>query len=51
MSEAVDRRDGQLRPRATLATASAAHVVHDGYSNLFLLFLPVWAEELHLTLT
>jgi MFS family permease len=50
MSEAVDR-GGPLRPRATLATASAAHVVHDGYSNLFLLFLPVWAEEFHLTLT
>ncbi len=51
MSEAVDRRDGQLRPRATLATASAAHVVHDGYSNPVLLFLPVLAEELHLTLS
>ncbi len=51
MSEAVDRRGGPLRPRATLATASAAHVVHDGFSNLILLFLPVWAEELHLTLT
>ena len=51
MSEAVDRRGGALRPRATLATASAAHVVHDGFSNLILLFLPVWAEELHLSLT
>ena len=51
MSEAVDRRGGPLRPRATLATASAAHVVHDGFSNLILLFLPVWAEEFHLTLT
>ncbi|MCH8097709.1 MAG: MFS transporter [Proteobacteria bacterium] len=52
MSEAVDRRGGgPLRPRATLATASAAHVVHDGFSNLILLFLPVWAAELHLSLT
>ncbi|MCH7543452.1 MAG: MFS transporter [Proteobacteria bacterium] len=40
-----------MRPRATLATASAAHVVHDGFSNLILLFLPVWAAELHLSLT
>ncbi len=51
MSEAVDRRGGPLRPRATLATASATHVVHDGFANLILLFLPVWAEEFHLTLT
>jgi MFS family permease len=51
MSETVERGGGALRPRATLATASAAHIVHDGYSNLFLLFLPVWAEEFHLTLT
>ena len=55
MSEAVDRRGGPLRPRvrprATLATASAAHVVHDGFSNLILLFLPLWAAELRLSLT
>ena len=51
MSELVERGDRPLRPRATLATSSAAHLLHDGYSNLVYLFLPVWAEEFHLSLT
>lgn len=41
----------ERRPRATLATCGAAHVLHDGFSNLLYLLLPVWAEEFQLSLT
>lgn len=51
MTELAGRRERSPRPRATLATSSAAHLLHDGYSNLVYLFLPVWAEEFHLSLT
>ena len=37
--------------RAVLAIAAGAHVVHDGFSDLVYVLLPLWAAELGLTLT
>ncbi|HBH04939.1 MAG TPA: MFS transporter [Candidatus Rokubacteria bacterium] len=37
------------RPRAVLATASGAHFVHDGFSDVLYVLLPVWAAEFGLT--
>lgn len=39
------------RRRATLLVASAAHVLHDGFSASLYLLLPVWQAEFALTLT
>ena len=38
------------RPRAVLATAGAMHFVHDGFSEILYVLLPVWAGELRLSL-
>lgn len=38
------------RARAVLATAAAAHILHDGLSEAVYVLLPVWAAELRLTL-
>ena len=37
------------RPRAVLATASSIHFVHDGFSDLIYVLLPVWASQFGLT--
>src|SRR3990167_9213277 len=37
------------RPRAVLATACGAHFVHDGFSDVLYVLLPVWAGEFGLT--
>jgi len=34
-----------------LAIAAGAHVLHDGFSDVVYVLLPLWAAELHLTLT
>ncbi|HEX3756306.1 MAG TPA: MFS transporter [Rhizomicrobium sp.] len=34
-----------LPPRRTLAVAGAAHALHDGYTDLILVLLPVWQAE------
>jgi MFS family permease len=39
------------RRRATLATACGAHMLHDGFSDVIYLFLPLWQAEFALTLT
>jgi MFS family permease len=39
------------RARAVLAIAAGAHVVHDGFSDLVYVLLPLWAGEFHLSLT
>jgi MFS transporter, FSR family, fosmidomycin resistance protein len=39
------------RARATLAVACGAHVVHDGFSDIIYVLLPLWAAELRLTFT
>lgn len=38
------------RPRAVLTTASATHFLHDAFSDIVYVLLPVWASELGLTL-
>lgn len=50
MSELAQPPTPAPRPRATLATCSAAHILHDGFSNLLYLLLPIWAEEFGLSL-
>jgi MFS transporter, FSR family, fosmidomycin resistance protein len=37
------------RRRATLATAAAAHFLHDGFADIVYVLLPVWAAEFGLT--
>ncbi|HEX5814782.1 MAG TPA: MFS transporter [Methylomirabilota bacterium] len=38
------------RPRSVLATAGAIHFVHDGFSEILYVLLPVWAGEFRLSL-
>lgn len=40
-----------LRRRGTLAVASMAHILHDGFSASLYLLLPIWQAEFALTLT
>jgi len=37
------------RPRAVLTLASVAHFVHDGFSDILYVLLPLWAREFGLT--
>jgi MFS family permease len=37
------------RARAVLATACGAHFIHDGFSDILYVLLPVWASEFGLT--
>src|SRR5947207_2475430 len=43
--------DVKTRARAVLATASGIHFVHDGFSDILYVLLPVWAQEFRLNLT
>jgi len=43
-----DARSGR-RARAVLAAASSTHFVHDGFSDVIYLLLPVWAAQFGLT--
>src|SRR3989475_13155607 len=43
--------DASPRARAVLATASGTHFVHDGFSDILYVLLPVWAQEFRLNLT
>src|SRR6185503_10268071 len=38
------------RSRSVLATAGAMHFVHDGFSEILYVLLPVWAGEFRLSL-
>ncbi len=38
-------------PRATLGTCCATHFLHDGFSDVIYLLLPIWQAEFSLTLT
>src|SRR5437870_6481480 len=42
--------DVKTRARAVLATASGTHFVHDGFSDIVYVLLPVWAQEFRLNL-
>jgi MFS family permease len=49
---AIAPRDGvpaSRRARSVLATTSAIHFVHDGFSDVIYLLLPVWATQFGLT--
>ena len=48
-ADAVSRRF--TRPRATLATCGAGHFLHDGFHDLLLVLLPIWALGFGLSLT
>ncbi|HKW94134.1 MAG TPA: MFS transporter [Methylomirabilota bacterium] len=39
------------RARAVLATACGAHFIHDGFSDILYVLLPVWASEFGLSFT
>lgn len=39
------------RARAVLGTAAGAHFLHDGFSDILYVFLPLWAAEFGLSLT
>jgi FSR family fosmidomycin resistance protein-like MFS transporter len=41
---------GARRPRAVLSTAGATHFLHDGFTDVIYLLLPIWQAELGLTL-
>src|SRR2546425_5132247 len=43
--------DVKTRARAVLATASGTHFVHDGFSDILYVLLPLWAAEFRLTLS
>src|SRR2546430_8615705 len=42
--------DVKTRARAVLATPSGTHSVHDGFSDILYVLLPVWAQEFRLNL-
>ncbi len=37
------------RPRATLATCCTTHFIHDGFSDILYVLLPLWASEFRLS--
>jgi FSR family fosmidomycin resistance protein-like MFS transporter len=42
--------DVKTRARAVLATAAGTHFVHDGFSDILYVLLPLWAQEFRLGL-
>jgi MFS family permease len=48
-TEAASQRGGALKEKANqrraLGTASGAHIIHDGYTDLLYVLLPVWQSE------
>lgn len=46
---ARDAASGAGRARSVLGTASAIHFVHDGFSDVIYVLLPVWASQFGLT--
>jgi FSR family fosmidomycin resistance protein-like MFS transporter len=45
----VDDRAVRSRARAVLATACSIHFVHDGFSDILYVLLPLWAAEFRLS--
>ena len=43
------RRASLSRPRRTLAVAGVAHALHDGYTDLIYVLLPVWQAKFALS--
>ncbi len=50
LPQSGDDRDVKTPARAVLATASGTHFVHDGFSDILYVLLPVWAQEFRLNL-
>ncbi|PYO01472.1 MAG: MFS transporter [Candidatus Rokuibacteriota bacterium] len=46
----ADDRSVNARARAVLAAASTIHFLHDGFSDILYVFLPLWASEFGLSL-
>src|SRR2546427_11886757 len=46
----ADDRSVNARARAVLAAASTIHFLHDGFSDILYVFLPLWANEVGLSL-
>src|SRR5258706_4237378 len=44
-----DHRPVRNRARAVLGTAAGVHFLHDGFSEILYVLLPVWAAEFQLT--
>src|SRR5213594_1582537 len=44
-----DDRSVRSRARAVLAAACSIHFVHDGFSDILYVLLPIWASEFRLT--
>src|SRR5262245_63191167 len=44
-----DDRSVKSRARAVLAAACSIHFVHDGFSDILYVLLPIWASEFRLT--
>src|SRR5438093_5686814 len=44
-----DDRRVKSRARAVLAAACSIHFVHDGFSDILYVLLPIWANEFRLT--
>src|SRR5258705_13636293 len=44
-----DHQGVRSRARAVLAAASSIHFVHDGFSDILYVLLPLWATEFRLT--
>lgn len=49
-AQALVQHDERRRRRAVLATAGATHFLHDGFSDVIFVLLPVWQAELGLSL-
>jgi MFS transporter, FSR family, fosmidomycin resistance protein len=49
-ARAIVQHDERRRRRAVLATAGATHFLHDGFSDVIFVLLPVWQAELGLSL-
>src|SRR2546422_9620238 len=46
-----DHQGVRSRARAVLAAACSIHFVHDGFSDILYVLLPLWAAEFRLTLS
>src|SRR2546422_3871232 len=44
-----DHQGVRSRARAVLAAACSIHFVHDGFSDILYVLLPIWANEFRLT--
>jgi FSR family fosmidomycin resistance protein-like MFS transporter len=48
VAAATDTRHAKAKPRAVLLLACCTHFVHDGFSDILYVLLPIWAREFQL---